>query len=256
MTPLSAARSPTTGAAQCRGPGVELDGGAPPGSSRDELVGQHLGLARSLARRYANRSESLDDLVQVAMFGLVKAADRFDWERNIKFSTFATATISGELKRYFRDTRWGVHVSRGAQERYLLVRDATEWATQEIGRSPTVAEIATHAGLSEEDVLEAQEMTSAHRIASLDVPDDRHDGDGPAVQIGEMDGGFRNVDTRLALAQLTEHLPPRAQLMLRLRFVDEMTQTQIAARLGISQMQVSRALSQTLAALKAKMVMG
>src|SRR5438093_3582897 len=137
---------------------------------RDEFVAGHEALARSLARRFANRGEDLDDLVQVAMVGLVKAADRFDPTRNTTFSTFATATILGELKCHFRDRRWGLHVSRSAQERYLLIRQATEWAREDLGRSPTIAEIANKAGVTDEHVLEAHEMVGAFHLHSIEGP--------------------------------------------------------------------------------------
>src|SRR5438874_2874104 len=133
---------------------------------RDELIDSHAALARSLARRFGHRGEEIDDLVQVAMVGLVKAAHRFDPAMNTRFSTFATATITGELKRHFRDRRWGLHVSRSAQERYLLIRQATDWAREDLGRSPTIAEIADKAGVTSEDVLEAQELIGAFHLDS------------------------------------------------------------------------------------------
>src|SRR3954464_367161 len=147
--------------------------------SRDELIENHLGLARSLARRFLDRGETLDDLVQVAMIGLVKAADRFDETRDIQFSTYATVTITGELKRHFRDARWGLHVTRRSQELYLLVRQATEWAREDVRRSPTIAEIASRAGVSEEEVLEAQELAGAFYIDSIDLPSKSEDGNEP-----------------------------------------------------------------------------
>src|SRR6476469_9960678 len=140
--------------------------------ARAAMVHAHIGLARSLARRFANRGESLDDLNQVALLGLLKAVDRFDPDRGVQFSTFATATISGELKRHFRDKRWGVHVGRMAQERYLLVRDTTDELITLLGRSPTVAEIAERTGLDVDAVLEAQEAAAAFHLASLDAPVD------------------------------------------------------------------------------------
>ena len=215
---------------------------------RDALVRSHLALAHSLARRFANRGETLDDLVQTAMIGLVKAAERFDTEMGTQFSTYATATITGELKRHFRDKRWGMHVTRTAQERYLLVRDATEWATQDLGRSPTVQEIADVAGVSAELVLEAQEMANAFHVESIDAPTPA--GDDRGQQLGVIDRSIAGVDDRLTLDSIIEQLPERERRILKLRFVDELTQSQIAGQLGLSQMQVSRLLSRTVATLR------
>src|SRR5436309_9899653 len=132
------------------------------------MVAAHVGLARSLARRFANRGETLDDLVQVALIGLLKAVDRFDESRGVQFSTYATSTITGEIKRHFRDHRWGLHVTRSLQERYLRVRDATDEIALQLGRSPTIQEIAEAADVSEEEVLEAQEVGAAFHLTSLD----------------------------------------------------------------------------------------
>ena len=214
-----------------------------------ELITKHLSLARALARRFARRNESLEDLVQVAMVGLVKAASRFDEDRNTRFSTFATATITGELKRHFRDNRWGVHVSRSKQERYLLVRNATEWARDDLGRSPTIEEIACWAGLTEEDVLEAQELSNAFHIESIDARPARGD-DGVTMQLGSVDPSFGAVDNFVSLGGLVSSLPQREREILHRRFVDEMTQSDIAAAMGISQMQVSRVLARTLKSLR------
>src|SRR3954471_13918759 len=137
---------------------------------RAEMLATHAGLARTLARRFANRGETFDDLVQVAMLGLLKAVDRFDPDRGVQFSTYATSTISGEIKRHFRDHRWGLHVTRSLQERFLAVRDATDELALELGRSPTIPEIAEAARVTEEEVLEAQEVGGAFHLASLDQP--------------------------------------------------------------------------------------
>jgi RNA polymerase sigma-B factor len=218
-------------------------------ADREALINSHLALARSLARRFSNRGESLDDLTQVAMLGLVKAAIRFDAGREYQFSTFATATITGELKRHFRDKRWGMHVTRTAQERYLRVRDATEWATQDLGRSPTIGEIAQRAGVSEEDVLEAQELAGAFHVDSIEGAA-AGDDSGPGLQLGTLDPGMSGVENRLTISGLLAELPEREQRIIGLRFVDELTQSQIAAELGLSQMQVSRILSRTLSSLR------
>jgi RNA polymerase sigma-B factor len=222
-------------------------------SAADALVSGHLPLARSLARRFANRGETLDDLIQVAMVGLVKAAIRFDTRHHTQFSTYATATISGELKRHFRDKRWGLHVTRSAQERYLLVRDATEWATQDLGRAPTVAEIASRARVSDEEVLEAQELASVFHLETLDAPAPGGDPSGARRQLGRPDPGLGAVDDRLVLHGLLEGLPERERAIVHLRFVEELTQSEIAAHLGLSQMQVSRILARTLASMRASL---
>ena len=161
---------------------------------------------------------------------------------------FATATISGELKRHFRDKRWGVHVSRMGQERYLAVRDASDDLITLLGRSPTVAEIAERVGLEAEDVVEAQEAAAAFHLASLDTPGGP-DGD-HAIQVGAVDQDFQAVEARLVVEPMVERLSPREQAILRLRFVDRMSQSQIARELGISQMHVSRLLNRSLALMR------
>src|SRR5436305_1451398 len=216
--------------------------------ARATMVNTHIGLARSLARRFANRGESLDDLNQVALLGLLKAVDRFDPDRGVQFSTFATATISGELKRHFRDKRWGVHVSRMGQERYLAVRDTADDLITFLGRAPSVQEIAERVGLTPEEVIEAQEAATAFHLASLDTPG------GPAgeqaVQIGTVDKDVQAIEARLVIEPMVRRLSPREQAILRLRFVDRMSQSQIARELHISQMHVSRLLNRSLALMR------
>jgi RNA polymerase sigma-B factor len=212
-----------------------------------DLVASHQALARSLARRFANRGEDLDDLTQVAMLGLVKAASRFDPNLDIRFSTFATATITGELKRHFRDRRWGLHVSRSAQERYLLIRQATDWARDDLGRSPTIAEIAEKAGVTVEAVLEAQELIGAFHVESIDAPDDDT---APTAQPSSIDSGYATAESRIMLQSLLDRLSERDRQIVNLRFVDELTQSQIAAHLSMSQMQVSRLLHRILQSLR------
>lgn len=227
---------------------AETRGGDEAQRRRDDLVERHLGLAQSLAARYANRGESLDDLVQVAMIGLVRAAERFSAERGIQFSTFATATILGELKHHFRDTRWSVHVPRSVQEAYLRAKEATDALSQELGRSPSLVEIGQRAGLSEEGVVAALEAGMAFRMASLDAPAD--DGTAPEHPADE-DGQIDAVEHRHALGPLVRRLSERERTILELRFAHDMTQREIAAVLGMSQMHVSRLLSRTLAQLRA-----
>jgi RNA polymerase sigma-B factor len=223
-------------------------GGDEAQSRRDQLVQRHLGLAQSLASRYANRGESLDDLVQVAMIGLVRAAERFSEERGIQFSTFATATILGELKHHFRDTRWSVHVPRSVQEAYLRAKEATDALSQELCRSPSLLEIGQRAGLTEEQVVQALEAGLAFRMASLDAPAD--DGAGaPEYPAGE-DTQLESVEDRHLLGPLVDRLSERERRILELRFAYDLTQREIAAELGMSQMHVSRLLSRTLARLR------
>ncbi|HEV7888857.1 MAG TPA: SigB/SigF/SigG family RNA polymerase sigma factor [Acidimicrobiales bacterium] len=218
-------------------------------AERDELVRRHLGLAQSLATRYANRGESLDDLIQVAMIGLVRAAERFSPDREIQFSTFATATILGELKHHFRDTRWSVHVPRSVQEAYLRVKEAADALSQELGRSPSLLDIAERAALSEEQVVQALEAGLAFRMASLDVPADEAGG-GLAEQAASESLDLERVEHRHLLHPLMSRLPARQRRILELRFEQDLTQREIAAVLGMSQMHVSRLLSRSLAQLR------
>ncbi len=219
---------------------------------RDQLIEAHLRLAEHLARRFSNRGVALDDLIQVAALGLVKAVERFDPERGLEFSTFATPTIVGELKRHFRDKGWAVRVPRRVQELHVEINTLVGELTQRLGRSPTIAELARLAGTSEEDVLEAMEAAQAYRSASIDAPTGTGDEDsrGLAAQLGDEDVNLFDAENRMLIADLLTALPKREQLMLRLRFYDGMTQSQIADRLGISQMHVSRLLAKSLAMLR------
>ncbi|MGI8491319.1 MAG: SigB/SigF/SigG family RNA polymerase sigma factor [Acidimicrobiales bacterium] len=219
---------------------------------RDELVEAHLGLAEYLARRFANRGEPLDDLVQVASLGLLKAVGRFDPDRGVEFSTYATHTIVGELKRHFRDKGWAVRAPRRMQELYLRLGKVIGTLGHELGRSPTIAELAAEVGVSEEEVLEALEAGQAYRFASLDAPA-AGDTDGETLgdRLGTEDVGFADAERRAVLAPLLSQLPERERLIVRLRFFDGLTQSEIAAQLGISQMHVSRLLARTVAQLRA-----
>jgi len=218
---------------------------------RDELVEQHLPLVEYLARRFRNRGEPLDDLVQVATIGLIKSVDRFDLERGVEFSTYATPTIVGEIKRHFRDKGWAIRVPRRLQELKLSLTKATSELSQKNGRSPTVAELALHLGLSEEEILEGLESANAYSAVSLDAPDGGDD-DSPSVSdsLGITDDALEGVEYRESLKPLLEKLPPREKKILLLRFFGGMTQSQIAGELGISQMHVSRLLARTLAQLR------
>jgi RNA polymerase sigma-B factor len=218
---------------------------------RGELVELHLPLVEYLARRFRNRGEWLDDLTQVATIGLIKSIDRFDLDRGVEFSTYATPTIVGEIKRHFRDKGWAVRVPRRLQELKLSLTKAISELAQREGRAPTVSELAEHLGMSEEEVLEGLESANAYSTVSLDAPDSG-DEDAPAVadSLGMIDEALEGVEYRESLKPLLEQLPPREKKILLLRFFGNMTQSQIAAELGISQMHVSRLLARTLAQLR------
>jgi RNA polymerase sigma-B factor len=217
---------------------------------RAELIEAHLGLAEYLARRFNNRGEPLDDLVQVASTGLIKAVDRFEPERGLEFSTYATHTIVGELKRHFRDKGWAVRVPRRMQELHLRLTTLVSTLNQDLGRSPTIPEIAQAAWVSEEEVLEAMEAGQAYRFTSLDAPVPGEDAGSLATSLGEEDASMVDVEHRVALSPLIAKLPPRQQKILHLRFFEGLTQSEIASRLGISQMHVSRLLARSLAQLR------
>ena len=218
---------------------------------RAQLVEGHLGLAEYLARRFSNRGEPLDDLVQVASLGLLKAVDRFEPSRGVEFSTYATHTIVGELKRHFRDKGWAVRAPRRMQELYLRLGKVVSSLSQELGRSPTIPELAAEAQVTEEEVLEALEAGQAYRFSSLDAPSGDEDGDSLSSQLGQDDPHLLDAEHRAALSPLLSRLPPREQTILHLRFFEGMTQSEIAGQLGISQMHVSRLLARSLGQLRA-----
>jgi RNA polymerase sigma-B factor len=218
---------------------------------RDELVELHLPLVEHFARRFANRGEPYDDLLQVGTIGLIKAVDRFDLGRGVEFSTYATPTIVGEIKRHFRDRGWAIRVPRRLQELRLALAGATNEMTQELGRAPTVAELAERVGVSEEEVIEGLESSNAYATLSLDAPESGEDSAWSMVDaIGEDDEAMEHVENRETVKPLLEALDPREKHILTLRFFRGMTQSQIAAEVGISQMHVSRLLSRTLQRLR------
>jgi RNA polymerase sigma-B factor len=218
---------------------------------REQLIEAHLGLAEYLARRFTNRGEPLDDLVQVASLGLVKAVERFDPSRGLEFTTFATPTIVGELKRHFRDKGWAVRVPRRVQELHLRVTRVVDELALELGRSPTVQEIAVRGGTTEDEVIEAMEAGSAYRSTSLDAGrGDDDESPGLIGQLGDTDPELSGAERRAALSPLIAALPEREQAMLYLRFYEGLTQSEIAQHLGISQMHVSRLLTRSLAQLR------
>ena len=220
--------------------------------ARDELIARFLPLARKLARRYAQSSEPYEDLVQVASLGLVKAVERFDPERGFAFTSFAVPTIVGELKRYFRDTAWAVHVDRSAQERARRISDAQERLSRRSGRNPTVVELAQYLELSQEEVLDGLQTAEAYGALSLDAPmavgDDE---EAPRLEaLGAEDERLLLVDEQATVFAAAKALPAQDRQILYLRFGEDLTQSEIADRVGVSQMQVSRVLRRSLQRLR------
>jgi RNA polymerase sigma-B factor len=220
--------------------------------ARDELIARFIPLARKLARRYVQSSEPYEDLVQVASLGLVKAVERFDPERGFAFSSFAVPTIVGELKRYFRDTAWALHVDRGAQERARRITDAQQKLGSRTGRVPTVDEIAEYLEISQEEVLDGLQTAEAYGAVSLDAPmAGEDDEDGTRLDsIGTEDDRLELIDDHATIFGAARHLPTREREILFLRFSEDLTQSEIAERVGVSQMQVSRLLRRSLSRLR------
>jgi RNA polymerase sigma-B factor len=221
---------------------------------RAALVERYLPLARSIARRYARGAEPLDDLVQVASLGLLKALDRYDPERGVAFSSYAVPTIAGEVRRYFRDRTWAVRPPRDLQERALAVEKVSEELTNRLGRSPTVRQIGQALELPDEDVLESMQALRAGTATSLSVPrGSGEDGDQTLQDtIGRDEVGFAAAEHRVVYEQLARALNERERRVLELRFSEDLTQEEIGRRIGVSQMQVSRLLRQALAKLEAE----
>lgn len=221
---------------------------------RKELATLHLPLAEHLARRFTGRGEPYEDLVQVATIGLIKAIDRYDHERGVEFSTYATPTILGEIKRWFRDKGWAIRVPRRLQELRMSINAMTTDLTQRLGRSPSVREIAKTLSATEEEVLEALESGTAYNTVSLDAPEGgESDGQSTLDTIGSEDAGLERVEDRAALSAMLSRLPERERKIVLLRFFHGMTQSQIATEVGISQMHVSRLLSRSLTKLRTGM---
>ena len=221
-------------------------------AAREELIERFMPLARRLARRYSRGAEPLDDLIQVANMGLVKAVDRFDPSRGTAFSTFAVPTILGELKRHFRDRGWSIRVPRGVQERILKVEKAAAELPARLGREPTVTDIARWLELENEDVLEAMHASQGHHATSLDRPLNSFGSDGLSLmdRMGAEDKMFDAVEYGVAIEPALRRAKPRERQILYLRFVEDMTQSEIARRVGVSQMHVSRLLRSTLQRLR------
>lgn len=216
---------------------------------RNRLVEEHLTVPDYYVRRYSGRGVPHDDLRQVALLTMLRSIDRFDPDLGIEFGTFASRTIEGELKRYFRDRTWAVKPPRRAQELHLELRRAEEELTQRLGRSPTVAELADELDESVDHVLEALEAGVAHRASSLDQPT-RDDGDDQAPRserlVASTEPGFDRVDQRMLVVELVEQLPEREREIIALRFFEGMSQPEIAERIGVSQSYLSRLLRKTL----------
>jgi RNA polymerase sigma-B factor len=221
-------------------------------AARDALVDRFLPLARQLARRYQRGGEPLDDLTQVASLGLLKAIDRFDPTRETAFSSFAVPTILGELKRHFRDKGWAVRVPRDLQELAVKLEPVSEELLRELGRPPTLAEIAERTSVTEEQVLEAREASGAYRAVSLDRPrDDEEEGTDPLSEaVGIEDRGFDRAEDSATVERLMQVLSDREREVLRLRFAEDLTQAEIGERVGVSQMHVSRIIRQAIARLR------
>ncbi len=217
--------------------------------ARDELIERFLPLARKLAARYVRTGEPVDDLVQVASVGLVNAVDRFDPDRGFAFTTFAVPTIVGELKRHFRDHGWALHVARGARERAQAIAEAQAAIRAEAGRAPSLGELAQYLELSTEDVTDGLQTIAARDPLSLDAPIAIDESSAPvsrADSIGDLDARLRLTDQRLSVLDAAGRLPKREREVLYLRFGADLTQTEIARRIGVSQMQVSRLLRRSL----------
>jgi RNA polymerase sigma-B factor len=221
---------------------------------RNELIEAHRPLASHLARRFSNRGEPVDDLLQVANLGMLKAVERFDPERGLEFSTFATATVDGELKRHFRDKTWAIRVPRRPQELHLRLNAVISEMTQRLSRPPRVPEVAAELGVSEEEVLEAMEVGSAYRSTSLDSrPTDSSDATTLERRLGSVDHGFDLTEHRVLLERVLAELPERERTIIELRFFHDLTQTEIATQVGISQMHVSRLITRTLLDLRERL---
>ena len=221
---------------------------------RDELVRLHLPLVDHCARRFVNRGEPLEDLVQVGTIGLIKSVDRFDTDRGVEFSTYATPTIIGEIKRYFRDKGWAIRVPRRLQELRMSIGSVTGELSQQLGRSPTPGEIAQRLGVTLEEVLEGIESSNAYSTLSLDAGDNDEEGGSSMLEsLGIDDEALAHVEIRESIKPLIERLPPREKRILLLRFFRGMTQSQIAEEIGVSQMHVSRLLTRTLQQLRSSL---
>jgi RNA polymerase sigma-B factor len=216
---------------------------------RNDLIETHRGFAEYLSRRFSDRGEPLDDLRQVALVGLLKAVERFEPERGLSFTTFAGPTIIGELKRHFRDRTWSVRVPRRLQELSLRIERSRAELGQELRRAPTPGEIAANLDVSEEQILEGMEAASLYRIGSLDLPTSDRDDLSTGERVGSVDDELARVEDRAVVREMVASLPARERRIVYLRFFEGLTQAEIADRVGVSQMHVSRLLTRSLEAL-------
>jgi RNA polymerase sigma-B factor len=224
---------------------------------RAELVTGHLPVAEHIARRFAHRGEAGEDLVQVATVGLINAVDRFDPERGTDFLSFAVPTVMGEIRRYFRDSSWSVRVPRRLKELHLAITAAGNELSQQLGRAPTPSEIATRLGMSKDEIYEGLEAGNAYHSVSLDdMLTQDSDNTSLGEMLGEPDSAMEGVENHESLLPLVRELPERERTILLLRFFGNLTQTQIAEKIGISQMHVSRLLARTLQKLRDGMLEG
>jgi RNA polymerase sigma-B factor len=217
--------------------------------ARESLLREYTPLSRSLARRYGRSSEPFDDLFQVAQLGLLKAIDRYDPDRGFPFKAFAVPTILGEMRRYFRDSGWSVHVPRGAQERALQVREAQQQLSEDCGHAPSVSQLSQYLEIGTDEVLDGLRALAGYGTLSLDAPrrgGEEDESGSYAESVGEEDRRFELIELGLSVGSALEQITPREREILHLRFVEDLTQTQIAQRIGVSQMQVSRLLRRCL----------
>jgi len=220
--------------------------------ARDQALVELMPLVRALASRYAGRGEPLEDLVQVGALGLIKAVDRFDVDRGVEFSSYAVPTIVGEIRRHFRDKAWAMHVPRRLKELSVRLSRVLDELTSELGRSPTIAELAVATGVEEEDVIDALDSANAYSTRSLHAPFDDGDETSLADKLGEDDSGYAEVEDGSLVAAGLDALDERERRIVELRFFEEKTQSQIAAEVGISQMHVSRLLRSALATMRGR----
>ena len=222
--------------------------------AREQLINQYMSLVRSLARRYSYRGEQLEDLVQIGAIGLIKAIDRFELSRDVSLATYATPNVVGEIKRHFRDKGWAIRVPRALQELNAAMSGAIERLTSRLSRSPTIAEIAKELETTPEEVLEAMEVGSAYATVSLSAHPTGEDQLDPLETIGGDDENFERSEDRAALAPALAQLPEREREILRMRFEEGLPQTQIAQRVGLSQMHVSRLIRKSLTIMREELL--
>ena len=220
--------------------------------AREQVLVELMPLVRALALRYAGRGEPLEDLVQVGSIGLIKAVDRFDVDRGADFASYAVPTIVGEIRRHFRDKGWAMHVPRRLKELSIRLSRVLDQLTSELGRSPTVAELAAAAGVEEEEAIDALDAMNAYATRSLHAPFDEGSDDNLSEKLGEDDAGYAEVEDGTLVAAGLDALDERERQIVELRFFHEMTQSQIASEIGISQMHVSRLLRRALASMRGR----